>query len=217
MKADIIAPAPWLLEGKGIVMLYRFPGPFSRQYGFLERYQFKAFKGGIGAVMLVDYLKSDVGPYRELLFIPGLFRLGGRLSFSISRIYVSTYDSLWNGYKNWGIPKELADFQIKEQTDGSILWQVKKEDKTFFLSSVMPKKASIPINSSLIPLSRICQEEKNQLLLTSPKVWGQARFATLQDIQSEQEYFPPVHLLKPLVTFSLEEFLMTFPPAQKIG
>lgn len=216
MKPDIIAPAPWLLEGKGIVMLYPFPGSFSRQYGFLESYQFKAFKGGIGAVMLVDYLSSDVGPYRELLFIPGLFRLGGRLSFSISRIYVSSFDSLWNGQKNWGIPKELADFQLKEQVDGSRFWKVQKEGKTFLEASIQPKSTSFPVNSRLLPLSRISQQEKNQLLLTSPKVRGKARFATLQHIQADSEYFPPLHLLKPLITLSLQEFLMTFPPAQKI-
>jgi acetoacetate decarboxylase len=66
---------------------------------------------------------SGVGPYQELLFIPGLFHIDGRYTFSISKIYVSTEASVRSGIENWAIPKELADFKIDTQDDGSTLYR----------------------------------------------------------------------------------------------
>ena len=89
-----MAPPPWDLTGRGYVFLFtgapdvRGPTtpPGSR------------FAGGLGAVMLLDYTSSDVGPYRELLFVPGRYSLGGRRCYSISRIYVSTPESVANAF-----------------------------------------------------------------------------------------------------------------------
>jgi len=122
MQLTQIAPAPWSLTGRGFVLLYYFPAAFNQQFGFMADYQQAGYKGGLGAVMLVDYNSSDVGPYYELLFIPGLFYLGGKLTFSISKIYVSSYDSLWNGRENWAIPKELAQFKVSELPNGSFVF-----------------------------------------------------------------------------------------------
>jgi hypothetical protein len=36
---------------------------------------------------------------------------------SISKIYVSTQDSIDNGQKNWGIPKEMAHFEVQYGAD----------------------------------------------------------------------------------------------------
>lgn len=66
---------------------------------------------------------SGVGPYRELLFIPGAFHINGRYTFSIPKIYVSTETSVNSGIKNWGIPKEVADFTVEDQADGSTLYR----------------------------------------------------------------------------------------------
>lgn len=71
-----------------------------------------SFVGGYGALMLVDYSESNCGPYRELLLIPGSFRVRDKTLASISRIFVSTTESLASGRRNWGIPKELADFSV---------------------------------------------------------------------------------------------------------
>ncbi|GAB3639487.1 acetoacetate decarboxylase family protein [Spirosoma arcticum] len=90
-----------------------------RAQGFLAPYQQRAYWGWVGTVMLVDYETSPVGPYQELLFVPGLFRFGDTTSFSIAKIYVSTRASVWNGRQNWGIPKELAHFSFVLNSDGS--------------------------------------------------------------------------------------------------
>ena len=68
-----IAPAPWNLTGDAYIMVYKFSKGFVQEYGFLADYQQDRFLGYVGTVMLVDYKTSGVGPYRELLFIPGMF------------------------------------------------------------------------------------------------------------------------------------------------
>ncbi|NOS55010.1 MAG: hypothetical protein HOP37_01990, partial [Cyclobacteriaceae bacterium] len=110
-----IASAPWKLTGSGYILLYRFPKAFVAEHGFLVDFQKEKFVSGWGAVMLVDYKTSPVGPYRELLFIPGIFSFNKKKVFSISKIYVSTQNSVINGIENWGIPKELADFRWSKE------------------------------------------------------------------------------------------------------
>mmetsp|Transcript_5735 Transcript_5735/g.9565 ORF Transcript_5735/g.9565 Transcript_5735/m.9565 type:complete len:143 (+) Transcript_5735:478-906(+) len=64
---------------------------------------------GFGAVMLVRYSDFPVGPYDELLLIPGAFEPKGtaRKPFLadrlVTRIYVSSIASVKQGRKNWGI------------------------------------------------------------------------------------------------------------------
>ncbi|GAA5877072.1 hypothetical protein JCM3774_002834 [Rhodotorula dairenensis] len=129
------APAPWHLTGQGWIIPLRTP--FSATpvpippaaYAPLERGstadQSHRFHGGVGFVMLVRYKTSNVGPYDELIYVPGLFSRRPRQTRtdattaepveyfpSITRIYVSTDESVYNGRKNWGIPKHRADFNF---------------------------------------------------------------------------------------------------------
>ena len=105
-------PAPWTLTGDGLMLFYRFPREFVLENGFVPPELCQSFVGGFGSVMLVDYQTSNVGPYRELLFIPGQFQFGSKRYYAITKIYVSTQISVENGRINWAIPKEIADFHI---------------------------------------------------------------------------------------------------------
>ncbi|KAL4759391.1 uncharacterized protein BDW70DRAFT_80695 [Aspergillus foveolatus] len=66
------------------------------------------------AVMIVRYEETDVGPYDELIFIPGRAAnpKTGKKEMRISNIYVSTDASVWNGRRNWNIPKHRARFEF---------------------------------------------------------------------------------------------------------
>ncbi len=218
MKAiPIIAPAPWQLSGNGFVLLYHFPHAFNARYGFIEEYQHRTYRGWMGAVMLVEYESSDVGPYLELLYIPGLFNMGNNYSFSISKIYVSTAESQWNGYTNWGIPKEVANFTFKV-TGRENHFQVAKAgaDTPFFSASLKPWGFTFPVTSRLLPVSQIIQQKENVLLKTNIFVEGTAKAASLQHIHADPQYFPPIHQLKPVVCLSIEEFKMKFPVAEVV-
>ncbi|KIY53928.1 hypothetical protein FISHEDRAFT_68494 [Fistulina hepatica ATCC 64428] len=76
----------------------------------------------VPTIMLLRYLDTAVGPYDEIIFIPGKFRHpipAGRekakqtteTSQRITNIYVSTPQSVWNGRRNWNIMKHLARFE----------------------------------------------------------------------------------------------------------
>lgn len=213
-----MAPPPWTLTGDGLVIVAHFPETFVREQGFLAPYQRTTYQGWVGTVMLVDYQTSAVGPYRELLFIPGLFRFGNTTSFSISKIYVSTQDSVWNGRQNWGIPKELADFTFETRPDGSRNVTVAQNGQPFFLLQAKPWGPRFPITTKLLPGFQVMQERLDgpptavsQLVLTKPSASGSARLASLRQVQALPEKFPDLSRIRPLAVLSVENFRMTFP------
>lgn len=214
MAPTLQAPAPWSLTGHGLVLLYRFPPDFIKEYGFLAAYQRRAYRGWLGAVMFNYYQTSHVGPYFELLFIPGLFRFRGRLAFSVSKIYVSSYDSVWNARRNWAIPKELADFKVTPMPDGSHLVQVSQQDQVFFRVQYKPWGWPFPFTTRLVPLNRLVQQAPGHLLLTKPGASGKAQLCSLKNTFADFNYFPPVNKVKPLVAFALPNFKMVFPVPQ---
>lgn len=216
-----IATPPWTLTGNGVILVAHFPEAFVRARGFLAPYQQRAYRGWIGTVMLVDYATSPVGPYQELLFIPGLFRFGGQTSFSISKIYVSTPDSVGNGRRNWGIPKELADFSFVLNPDGSRTISVRCDGQPLLSLRARPWGFRFPITTKLLPGFRIMQEQltahpfnaqpAGTLLLTRPSATGSARLSSLSDLRVNPALFPDLALIKPLMVLTIENFGMTFP------
>lgn len=211
MQPNMIAPPPWALTGEGMVLIYSFPGKFNQKYGFMADYQRQGYKGWIGAVIMADYKNSNVGPYQELIFMPGLFNLRGKITFSISKIYVSTYDSLWNGIENWGIPKEPAHFKITHNSDGARAYEVSREGKLFFGAHVKPYGPRIPVSTKFFPWIRLTQQLRGQWLMTRPAVSGKAQLSSLKNILSDPDFFPPLNRVRPLAVFSIRDLFMTFP------
>ena len=220
----LIAPPPWTLTGNGIVLIAHFPEAFVQAQGFLAPYQQRAYRGWVGAVILVDYATSPVGPYQELLFIPGLFRFGNIVSFSISKIYVSTSDSVWNGRRNWGIPKELADFSFASNPDGSRTISVRCGDQPVLTLRAKAWGPRVPITTKLLPGFRVVQERlttdgsalepAGELLLTHPTATGSARLTSLSELSVNSALFPDLSRIEPIIALSAERFSMTFPPPQ---
>ena len=76
---------------------------------------------GLGLAMIVSYSSSPAGPYDELLIsVPCHYnKKASQKEWMMSRrlplIFVSTEASLRNGRENWGIRKELADFEWSTQ------------------------------------------------------------------------------------------------------
>jgi len=209
------APPPWHLTGDGFVWLFRFARDFVEHNGGLTDWQRASLKDTLGAMMLVDYRETNVGPYRELLFIPGRFELGGRRRFSISKIYVSTEASVRGGIENWGIPKELATFARDRLDDGSEVFSVMRDDRTIFSSRLAPFGPRFPISSSLVPLT-VAQERCGDLLITRSNARGSARLCRVRDLHVDAAYFPDVTHVGPVVVLAVSDFRMTFPAPQVV-
>ena len=220
----LIAPPPWTLTGNGVILVAHFPEAFVRAQGFLAPYQQRAYRGWVGTVMLVDYETSPVGPYQELLFIPGLFRFGDTTSFSIAKIYVSTHDSVWNGRQNWGIPKELADFSFVLNPDGSRTISIQCDGEPILSLRATSWGLRFPVTTKLMPGFRVVQQSltdngpalgsTDSLLLTHPSAAGSARLTSLSQLHVNPALFPDLKQVKPLVALTVENFRMTFPSAQ---
>lgn len=208
-----IAPPPWELEGNGYIFLFHFPKAFVEEQGFLDAYQHETFKSSLlGTVMLVDYSKSAVGPYKELLFVPGRFSFEDTpgITWGVSKIYVSSYDSVWNGRENWGIPKELADFKIHEINKSEEIIEIKIGSEVFFKVHLKKRKFTFPVSTRFFPL-RLAQKLRGDLIITNSTANGRASFAKLLDIQINSQYFPDVSKAKLLAILAVKDFKMTFP------
>jgi hypothetical protein len=201
-------PAPWNLSGRGLILMYRFPEAFIRESCFLPD-KWKELKwSGLGYVMLVDYDSSPVGPYKELLFIPGKASIGKAKSGTISKIYVDSIESMVNGRINWGIPKNYADFQWTQ--DGR-----KNEIKIggsdpWFEIVIEHGSIPIPVDTRLIPIN-LYQELYNNSFQVNLTGKGTGRFSMLKDIKVNPLFFPPIDDLEPLVAFYVDPFQITFP------
>jgi len=218
------APPPWTLTGHGLILVAHFPESFVRRHGFLQPYQQVAYRGWLGTVMLVNYHTSNVGPYAELLFIPGLFRFGHTTSFSIAKIYVSTEESVVNGRLNWGIPKERADFIFSEPARGHQQISVSHKGRPFLSVQAKTWGPRFPISTAFVPGFRVVQASLDRasepaasgLLLTKPTASGSARLASLTDMTIDNTFFPDLSAIKPIMALSVENFRMQFPHPRQI-
>jgi hypothetical protein len=204
-----IAPAPWHLTGNAYIMVYKFSKSFVEEQGFLADYQQDRFLGYVGTVMLVDYKTSGVGPYRELLFIPGMFTFDWKKVFSISKIYVSSHDSVYNGIENWGIPKEYANFDWQQNNDGTEEVSVKIEGKEFFKANFKKGFISFPLTTKIFPLN-VVQKLRKDLIITNPTAKGKATLSSMKSVKVDKDFFPDLSQATPLLTMKVKDFEMTF-------
>jgi acetoacetate decarboxylase len=77
----------------------------------------------LGALLCAKYDAGSTLRYHELAVAPALTRVGYRLGFWISHIYVDSETSLLGGREIWRLPKQLAEFRWRENgvdvSDGS--------------------------------------------------------------------------------------------------
>lgn len=209
-------PAPWQLHGDGYILLYRFPRSFVLENGFLPPALANSYVGGPGAVMLVNYQHSDAGPYRELLFTPGQFQVNGRRFYSITKIYVSSWESVINGRRNWGIPKEFADFEVTQPEPDTERLQISLTGQVFADFTFKTGTWGLPVNTSIVPpaLRTILEPWDGKTYLTAPNGRGRIQAASLQQAHCDQSFFPAVGQFHPLMCVRASGFDLQFPLAE---
>lgn len=202
------APAPWKLYGNGYIFLYKFDKSFLANQNL--SLDLDSFAGGLGAVMLVDYLDSNVGPYKEILFIPGKFIINNKKWNNIPKIYVSTQDSVVNGKENWGIPKEQADFVFTAKGASKKEVKISIGNEDFFKATLKSFGPKFPVTTSFIPFPLMQKHGKDYLQTTfSGKGWG--RLVKIEDMDIDPKYFPNIIERKPLLVVEVQNFNIVFP------
>ncbi|EQL01217.1 hypothetical protein OCS_03072 [Ophiocordyceps sinensis CO18] len=101
-------------------------------------------------IQIIRYRDSPVGPYDEMLVVPGSFdwtrrgpggRPEGGCNPRISRIYVSQKQSCYNGRINWGCPKHLARFDWHMGPNDSVTVKVYPHDTSGDAAESRPSAA----------------------------------------------------------------------------
>ena len=205
-------PAPWNLNGKGYIFIYKFPKKFVEEQGNVPEFLKGKFCGGFGAVMLVDYSKSDAGPYGEFLFIPGKFRFNGKKLDTISKIYVSSMESVVNGRANWAIPKEQADFTFKMLDEKTESVEVSTKDGPVASFEIKAGGLHFPVSTKLLPFPLV-QKQNDKLFYTNFFGKGRGCLALLKSVKINSARFPDISQCKPIAVVKVEPFDITFPKA----
>ncbi|KAK7444273.1 hypothetical protein VKT23_015283 [Stygiomarasmius scandens] len=157
------APAPWSLEVSD-AWIFVLPTTLSTAFlpkGFADPVEEEVLRSegamipDIGLMMLVRYSSSPVGPYDEMVYIPGRWAYeNGDSGFRITRMYVNTSVSTFNGRKNWNIPKHTVNFDFQTSDLGVTTVSVSSpgSDTPFFSAKFLPTLAPIPveINSTIL-------------------------------------------------------------------
>ncbi len=201
------APPPWKLRGEGILMLFKFSKEWVEKYAQLPDDLVGKFKGGIGYVMLVNYLDSPVGPYRELLIIPGKFSHTGK--HSISKIYVDSEASTQNGRANWGIPKNTLPFSW-ESEGGIDHIKMYNGDEAVFACTVKSGGLKFPVTTKILPID-LHQLWEGKEYLTEPGGKGWGKIAKVEIEKCNKKFFPPIQKQKPILAVKVNPFEINFP------
>lgn len=140
-------PEPWDLKGLGYVALWLVPTralpalpPGVRPVSLFGR--------SVVATGFVDYQPGGLLPYHEFLAAP-LVRHGATIGLSITDIWVDSAASRAGGRELWGIPKELADFEITPsghcvaRVDGELVAEARVTPRRGGLRSPFPLRGTI--------------------------------------------------------------------------
>lgn len=200
-------PAPWQLQGEGVIMVFRFPKSWVLEHAGLKEEEKKTFKGGLGYVMLVNYQQSPVGPYKELLFIPGKFGPEGRQR--ITRIYVDSESSTQNGRFNWGIPKETVPIFWEKNGRTEEIGVGHPEDPVLFCK-IKNGLFPLPVSTKILPI-HLKQEWEGKTFFTDPSGSGWGKIAKLESVSVNQTHFPDFSGFLPLLCVKVNPFRMHFP------
>jgi len=204
-------PPPWQLCGRGYILLCRFPTHRLAATGTLPPALAQRFDGGLGAVMFVDYAQSPVGPYRELLVIPGYFRGPLARARAVTRIWVTSESSMVAGRENWGLPKELATCDWKpHETTGDRISFGREGRELASIEFRHTSKIPFPITSALVPRSIRALEQpwEGAWVRTIPKASGRVMPARIESLLA-----PGIPELDPSVVLSawhIPQFRLTF-------
>jgi hypothetical protein len=209
-------PAPWSLRGHAWMVAMRLPKDDPARTAFVAPALQPTLKAALSVLMCVVYDEAPCGPYRELLFIPGTFNFGDARYPSISRILVSTWDSVVNGRANWGIPKDRANFDWS-RADDLDRWRVTDAGRELCaIEFTAPTGLRLPLRSSWTPgkFGTLAQRLDGRTFYCRPEATGSMRLCRVRHWQFDAGLFPDLSRATVLTALRIEDFRMTFPVAR---
>ena len=213
-------PAPWTLTGDAYIVISRMPYEQTLHHSFIPSDLRSKLKSIFSMTMFVNYQSSNVGPYKELLYIPGQFSFTDEEThLSISKIYVSTWESVLNGKINWGIPKERADFNVEKIDHNREKIAVSKNGQLFAEFDFQTYGLTLPISTAMIPqrFRSLAQDFGGKLFQYNPTSKGKMSYGKVLHSNIDGKYFPDLSKGKILGVMRYTDFTMNFPISKIIG
>ena len=209
-----LAPAPWDLVGQGYLFALWMPHDVLDHGSFILPQTPRAGRGRLAIAMFVDYARSDVGPYHELLYIPGKLRFGDQARLSISRIFVSSQASVVNGRINWGIPKDRCDFDVRYGARDHVALRG-NDGRAFAEMELEAFGPRLPALMQWTPRSwrTLSQVRDGQQFTYVPEASGHFRFARVRGWKFDAAVFPDLARGRVLAALKVTDFRMRFPVA----
>jgi hypothetical protein len=213
-----LVPPPWTLRGHAWIVVMRWPGAVdaSTRLDFVPESLRPTLAGPLSLLMYVNYTQAPCGPYRELLFVPGMLRFDdGRRHLSISRIVVSSWDSVVNGRCNWGIPKDRADFEVAGDAERSIK-VVDAGREICAIEFAAARGPRLPLNTRWLPQRwlTLAQRHAGRDFYYAPAAQGSVRASRLVAWRFDRTLFPDISRARVLTALRVENFEMKFPVAR---
>lgn len=213
LPAVPLVPGPWQLKGTGYVLALRLPEPLIDQHAFVPPSLAGKRHGNIAYVLFADYQSSNCGPYRELLISPATFSFPEGNYCSITRIYVSTYASVVNGRRNWGIPKDQADFSVEQPAARSHRIVLSRGGHNFAELHLSHHGLSFPVHTGVLPASMrtVMQHWRGKQQGITLRAKGSLRMAKLLDWRFDPAFFPDLAQGHVIAVGYFPGFELTFP------
>jgi hypothetical protein len=201
------APAPWQLRADAYAFMLRSAAlPVDAS----------VHRGPWALALFADYHASPVGPYRELLLIPGTITVGGKARPSISKIYVSTRASADNGRDNWGIVKELAAFAVERRSERLDHLTVRVDGQIAVELTIEKTGPRLPFGTWMLPgaLRTLAQRIDGKTFEVTPAAKGLLRWSRVKHAWSDATLFPGMTPANIAACISLSSVALTFPEAR---
>jgi len=214
-----VTAAPWVLRGEGWLLPRRLDTRALRAVTHLppERAEQLEPLPGVGSLLvLVDYHASPVGPYHELLVVPGTLPFADGCRYpTIDRIMVSSWPSTVSGRANWGIPKDVADFTWQRSVDGARTdaVQVSVEGRPAARFRLRRPRLHLPGPLAALPSGArtVAQRWQGNDLLTALDGSGRIGRGRRLDAWVDPELVPPVVDGRPGPALHVSRFELGFP------
>ncbi len=197
----VIAPPPWALTGRAVVLLLRDTAPKAASPGLAGRFSSVAF---------VDYATSGVGPYRELLHVPRVTRWSDAIGPTVAGIWVDSAASAASGNHNWGLTKRVARIE-RERIGGGKPEQWTASDSHGKLGALVhrPWGPPLPIGKTR-GLGRLLQRRDGLSWSTPVSVFGIARPTSVWDVSLDPVRVTDLERHRVVAAFSITHGRMGF-------
>jgi hypothetical protein len=121
-----------------------------------------------------------------------------------------------NGERNWGIPKDRADFAVGYGADGTDRVTVRAADGTVFAElELQARGPRLPAPGHWLPRRwrTLSQLREGKVYSYAPAAAGHLRLARVRRWRFDPRYFPDLARGEIVAAVKITDFRMIFPPA----